>query len=250
MRAVDSLLTLEVFDEDVIRQAASLFPLVCLDMPSRLPTVSSVCFDHSASIQMAFKYLLDLGHRRIGYVGKRSGKDPADAERFAAFERALRWTGQAVVGDPMFDPTGTPRGAIVARWLAIAPDKRPTALIAVDSFWDLAARFYLKGVRIPRDVSLVQVGSLSTWPDYAKTLISRYSKKTSVTMLPALQPPFNNQPTELAVLAPTTVALPSAEMGRLGMLELLRRKADSAAQPQHQVLTPELVPGTTTQPHQ
>ena len=134
VRTLGSLLTLEVFDQELIQQAASQYPVVCLDMPCRLANVSSICFDHSASIHLAFKHLLDLGHRRIGLVSRRDSGDPADIERHAAFERALRWTDEAPISDPIFDMRRGVASTAVSQWLEADRDRRPTALIVTQGF--------------------------------------------------------------------------------------------------------------------
>lgn len=249
LRSLDSLLTLEVFNKELIGQAAGFYPVVCLDMPCQLPGVSSIYFDHAASIQMAYKYLLDLGHRRIGYVGKPRAKDPADLERNDAYERVVRWTGGTISDDLVFQATHEPTDDLVTRWLNTPPERRPSALIVSTFFWDLVARLHLAGVRLPRDVSIVYVGTLATWPDYARSIMLRLSAQEAMDVLPALQPPYSNQPADLALLTPTTVSMPSAQMGREGLLELVRRKADPAAEPRHLMLEPKLVQGNTTKPY-
>ena len=247
VRTLGSLLTLEVFDQELIQQAASLYPVVCLDMPCRLPNVSSICFDHAASIHMAFKYLLDLGHRRIGLVCRRDSGDPADVERHAAFERALRWTDEAPVSDPIFDMQKGVASTAVSRWLATDRDRRPTALIVTQSFWQVVQGLTEAGVRIPQDVSVINVATFNLWSDHAKDEIARWTVKPT-RPLGVIQPPFHNHPTELASIKPTTVHLPALQMGRLGVLEVVRRCAGPGRQPEHHVLAPELIPGTTTQP--
>lgn len=249
LRSLDSLLTLEVFNKELIGQAAGFYPVVCLDMPCQLPGVSSIYFDHAASIQMAYKYLLDLGHRRIGYVGKPRVKDPADLERNDAYQRVVRWTGESVSDDLVFHATHEPTDDLVARWLNTPPERRPSALIVTTYFWDLVARLHQAGVRVPRDVSVVHVGTLATWSDYARSIMLRLSAQKAMDVLPALQPPYSNQPADLALLIPTTVSMPSAEIGREGLLELVRRKADPAAEPRHLMLEPTLVQGHTTKPY-
>jgi biotin operon repressor len=248
VRTLGSLLTLEVFDLDLIQQAAGLYPVVCLDMPCRLPNVSSVCFDHSASIHLAFKYLLDLGHRRIGLIMRRDSEDPADVERHAAFERALRWTDEAPISEPVFDMHKGMASTAVSRWLETDRDRRPTALIVTQAFWQVVQGLTEAKVRIPQDVSVINVATFNLWSDHARDQIARWTVKPT-KRLGVIQPPFHNQPAELANIKPTTIHLPAQEMGRQGMLEIVRRCSDPGQEPRHVVLAPALIPGTTAQPH-
>ena len=251
MRTVDSLITLEIFDTELIAQAASMFPVVSVDLSCKLPNVSSAALDHEASIRMAFKYLLDLGHRRIGFLGRISSKrDPAVGERLAAYRRAFEWA--SLPADPKWvfraDYDHRVRQPLAA-WPQLPADRRPTALIVVDLFWRLADQLLSAGVKIPGDLSLVNIDTISAWSDWLHCAwADRVPNPLDVATTAERRPPFTNYPPVPTLVRPTTVELPARSMGRWAMEELVRRLADPAADPRHQLFAPTLAVGTTAAP--
>jgi DNA-binding LacI/PurR family transcriptional regulator len=249
MRLVDSLIAFEVFNEQLIVQAGRLYPVVSMDARVDAPGVSSIVFDHKASIRMAFKHLVDLGHRRIGFVGRTEGyADPAVAERINAYRGAFDWMSKQ--RDPRWEfsaeAQSNPR-ALAGRWLRQPAAVRPTALIVVDLFWTLAPIWLDAGVRIPGDLSLVNVGVVHIWSDHLyHAWHSTRSGPWEAVPRQGVMPPFANQPANLALIRPTTIELPSMEMGTRAVGEVLRRLHDPSAPPGRMVLEPRAVHGNTT----
>ncbi len=250
MRAVDSLMTLEVFRTELIGQAARLYPVVCLDAACKLPNVSSIAFDHAVSTRMAFKYLLDLGHRRIGYVGKLSGTDPAIGGRLAGYHEAFRSSGLPAESSWIWEMASPPSDEDVERfirsWQAEPPSRRPTGLIVLDAFWPVAATFFSAGVKIPADISLLGIGTSETWAEYLQYVWERRALAPPPKWAGEAQPPRANRRPELALLEPTRIDLPARRMGRWGMEELIGRLKDPAREPRHEILIPKLIAGGTT----
>ncbi|MCG3179384.1 MAG: hypothetical protein BIFFINMI_01719 [Phycisphaerae bacterium] len=251
LAAIDSFVCLELFDESVIARLASQRPLVVVDAEMKLSNVSSVSFDHAGSLKMAFDYLLGLGHRRIGFVGHASGTDPAVAARRRSFEQEL-----ARLDEPHKDrllfltDRRTHAGDQVKQWLGQPPQWRPTALIVIDNtFWGFLFALISAGLKVPADLSVVNVGTVQTWADYAT---HRMRQRRSPGVRPAVLEPiphyFNNEPAALASLRPTTVSLSAIDMGRWAIEELCRRLAGASPEPSHQVFGPEMVIGNTTGP--
>ncbi len=248
IRAIDSLLTIEVFDRELIEQAARLYPVVSLDGHSDLDGASTVCFDHDATVRMAVKYLFDLGHRRIGYLGRTENRDPVVAARLGAYRDAMRWAGLEAAGHGVISMRELKDVARAFRaWAAPPPALRATALIVESYFWEMFAEFLRNNVKIPADVSLVAIGVVNTW---AREVSFQWAEQgIRPDFLDAtLSPPFPNRPSHLADVTPTTVCLPARRMGRMGMEELARRLSDPSAKPLRQLLHPELAAGTTTAP--
>ncbi len=249
MRQVDSLIAFEVFNQRLIEQASRLYPVVSMDVASELPGVSSIVFDHDASVRMAFKHLVDLGHRRIGFIGRTEGyADPAVAARVKAYRDAFNWL--SLERDPHWELSANaqsnPRG-LAGRWMRLPAAARPTALIAVDLLWSLVPIWISEGVQIPGDLSIVNVGVVHIWSDHVYHAW-RSTKSGPWESVPRrnLWPPFTNHPPELALMRPTTVNLGAMQMGFQAVAELTRRLADPSSSPHQVVLTPHFVHGNTT----
>lgn len=246
IRMVDSLLTLEVFDETVMAELARLAPVVALDTDCRAAGVSSICFDHEASTQMAFKYLYDLGHRRIGIaIRPLPDVDPAIQARHRGFVQAMQRVGLSLTSDlelrPRFD--GVARAA--ERFLTLPAYRRPTALVATENAWPLIYALTRRGVRIPQDLSIVTIGRREGWMECLDRLWEIEN--------PRRQPSRDEHDRFLCSIPPTmrglvltTVELPARRMGRLGMAELIRRLEQPGGECTHQVLPMQLRLGTST----
>ena len=114
--------------------------------------------DHPAARRLAVAHLLDLGHRRVGFlelhpheaplladVGVADGGDwwvPVQAHRDAT----------AIHGDAT---------AFARRWLSADPATRPTALLCHDDHTATVAlsALWAAGVRVPTDLSVVGLGN-------------------------------------------------------------------------------------------
>lgn len=249
LRAIDSLIALDIFDRTVLARAGQIYPVVCLDADYRLPGVSTIEFDNRSAVRMAFKYLVDIGHRRIGFLGRTASLDPSITLRWETYRHSFSW-----LGLPM-DPAWTIDVRTVEsvrrsahRWLALSPDRRPTAMIIIDRFWQIAPVWLEAGIRVPEQVSLVNIGVLELWSDYLQFAWRSFSEDFRTVTCSDLRPPFTNWPPSLALMQPTTVFMPARAMGRWGFAEVVRRLRDPAAEPCHEVLPSELVVGNTTGP--
>jgi DNA-binding LacI/PurR family transcriptional regulator len=123
--------------------------------------------DNDAGARLAAEYLQSKGHRRIGYLHPRPGQTRSEglklsftmhAQRLGMtvqpFEKALtepvRWPLRAITQPTDLMP-------LLDRWLALAPDVRPTAmLVPADS---IAVQFYAalrqRGLQVGRDLSVL-----------------------------------------------------------------------------------------------
>lgn len=117
--------------------------------------VHSVMIANEDGSRAATEHLIELGHRRIAYVGDRSGYQ-TDTERLKGYKQALADAGiefaseLAVLGD------GRPEGAVAAvdRLLKIAD--APTAVCCYNDMTALGAMRAIRarGLRVPEDVSV------------------------------------------------------------------------------------------------
>ncbi len=138
--------------------------------PDPIP-LRATSFDNAAAMRLAVEHLVELGHRRIGYIGGGVvGPVPDDLARRAGFRAALEDIGLSL--DPAWmicprqssDPPSASSPARSWAWEAVdqamaLPGPRPTAYVAFgDSIAVMAMqRFNQRGIRLPDDLSLIGV---------------------------------------------------------------------------------------------
>ncbi len=161
-------------------------PMVLLNNQHPSDFAHSVIINNVEAAEEATRHLIQLGHRRIGYIGDRLGYQ-SDAERSEGYRAALRKAGIrynprfVVLGD------GKAEGGEQAMAQLLELDPRPTAVFCYNDMSAMGAmrRIRAEGLRIPRDFSVVGFDDL---------YFSQY-----------LDPPL------------TTVRQPMRQMGRLAM---------------------------------
>ena len=146
------------------RQVAALrrrVPAVLIPGDPGLPGIASVNFDVAAPVALATRRLLEIGHRRIGFIGG-APDSLFHRDRLSAFERALGEAGvaadPALVAETNFTPAEAAERALALLTLA----EPPTALVCSG---DLIAQGALAaaqklGLRVPADLSLVSLSAL------------------------------------------------------------------------------------------
>ena len=166
-------------------------PIVLINNEHPGEFIHSVTIDNHQAGRDATRHLMDLGHRRIAYVGNRFGLQ-ADTDRFSGYRQIVE---EADLG---FEPElvvhgdgGAEAGMKAAASLLNLPE-RPTAVFCYNDMQALgvlrAARE--KGLNVPRDLSVVGLDDL---------YLSSYT-----------DPPL------------TTIQQPKQEMGRLAVQILLQ----------------------------
>lgn len=155
-REVDGLIL--VWDHvpaTVIDQLAQKLPFVILGRRVNHPQASYIAPDNYNGASALMRHLLDLGHRRIGFMARPSLK-LTHVDRFAAYKDALENAGIS------FDPTLVvetkfePGSNYLATAQLLDLVEPPTAIFA---FHDLVAVDALqaileRGLRVPQDIAL------------------------------------------------------------------------------------------------
>ncbi len=166
-------------------------PIVLLNNQHASHFAHSVMIDNTKASLELTRHLIELGHRRIGYIGDRSGHQ-SDTERLAGYRQALEEAGipfdpaLAIQGD------GRPEGGAVAMVRLLQLNRLPTAVFCYNDMTALGAmrQIRLHGLRVPQDISIAGFDDL---------YLDEY-----------LDPPL------------TTVRQPMREMGRIAMNTLLK----------------------------
>jgi len=156
----DGLLMISLIppDDEVERLRAARLPCVLVDAPH--PGVPCVVIDDVHGGEVGTSHLIELGHRRIGFIGDKS-PDPfrfaASRDRTRGYERALARAGIELRPEYVRDGTQSHH---VARSTAIdllRLPQRPTAVFAASDQQALgvleAAR--ILGIRVPEELSVV-----------------------------------------------------------------------------------------------
>lgn len=132
-------------------------PAVTIGGAGERPDLSSVDVDNYTSARAAVQHLIDLGHRRIGYV---NGEPIAvwARERYRAYVDALASAGIPIdyrLIAPVYI-AGVNEGYDAACRLLSGPD-RPTAIATVndDTAYGVLSRLAEAGLRVPEDVAVI-----------------------------------------------------------------------------------------------
>ena len=167
-RRVDAIVFTTVRDERTMHAAiAASIPVVQVER-SRLATVSSVTIDNYQGAFEAASHLVELGHRRIAFIGEDPERRGAhvepglrliERERLDGYRDALNRHGLPVdprlidLGGRYYDLEHT--RTVVGQWLDRAV--RPTAIFAACDFMAAGAlqEAYARGLHVPRDLSIV-----------------------------------------------------------------------------------------------
>ena len=198
-------------------------PSVLVDRESPNSTFSSVSVDDIVGGRLAAQHLLDIGRRRIAFVGGPMAIRQV-SDRLAGAQSAAAEVPNAQIDvielDALTVIAGRDAGAMI---LARAPHERPDAIFAAN---DLVAMGVLQAllmssdggpsVRVPEDIALIGYDDI----DFASA----------------------------AVVPLSSISQPSAQMGQTAVELLLNEAADPSADRRKVVFSPKLVVRESTAP--
>jgi DNA-binding LacI/PurR family transcriptional regulator len=170
-------------------------PIVLINNQHPGEFVHSVMIDNITATREAVQHLIQLGHKRIGYIGDRFGFQ-SDTERFAGYRQALEMADLPFVPELIAHGDGKAEGAMPAMERLLALPEPPTAVFCYNDMSALGALRIIRahGLGVPDDVSLVGFDDL---------FIASYT-----------QPPL------------TTIRQPMRQMGHTAMEILLKLFSD------------------------
>lgn len=166
-------------------------PIVLVNNQHPRGFVHSVMIENVQGSRDATNHLLQLGHRRIAYLGDRFGHQ-SDTERFSGYRQALESAGLPFLTELVAHGDGKSEEAVLATESLLRLAERPTAIFCYNDMTALGTLHCLhaNGLRVPDDISVVGFDDL---------LIASYT-----------YPPL------------TTVRQPRRRMGKLAMESLLQ----------------------------
>jgi len=135
-------------------------PLVVVNYRCIQAGVSCILVDFKDTYLRATRHLIDLGHRRIGYVGI-SGSSEISQARLQGYEAALAEAN--IPFRPELYITMPPEPHIhggfqaASSFLALPVDERPTAVLTYNDFFAMGVMHAVRvhGLRVPEDVSVI-----------------------------------------------------------------------------------------------
>ena len=165
-------------------------PIVLLNNQHPSEFAYSVVIDGTQGSLDAANYLIDLGHRRIAYLGDEFGRQ-SDTERLSGYREALTQAGLNFTRELIVHGDGKAEGAIRAMSQLLSLPERPTAVVCYNDMSALGAMHQIRtsGLRVPDDISITGFDDLH---------ISQYLNPTL-----------------------TTIRQPMPEMGRMAMETLV-----------------------------
>lgn len=155
-RLAGTLIDGAVLVTPTVLNTATGVPVVAIDPhygPSSLPTVDS---DNFGGAYTATEHLLDLGHRRIAFLGGRHDLD-SGRRREEGFRAAMKAAGIPIDEDLAVETSYEPDLAAHAAESMLSLPDRPTAIFAANDTTALAAMDVAldMGLSIPGDLSIV-----------------------------------------------------------------------------------------------
>ncbi|MGA3092369.1 MAG: LacI family DNA-binding transcriptional regulator [Terriglobales bacterium] len=173
-------------------------PIVLLNNQHPSEFVYSVMIANTTASMEATNYLLELGHRRIAYLGDRNGGQ-SDSERFAGYRQALDAADEPFRPELVVHGDGKPEGGMRGMVQLLALKQPPTAVFCYNDMTALGAlrQIHARGLQVPGDISLIGFDDL---------YIAQYT-----------EPPL------------TTVRQPMRQMGRMAMETLFHLLSGSAS---------------------
>lgn len=157
-RRVDGLilLTSRVGDKTIESLREKRFPFVVVGKPANMEDVNWVDNDNREAGFMATEYLIELGHKRIGFVGGEFNY-VFMGERFRGYKKALDSYGIKFSKELLSLDEFVEEGGYSAVRKLLEQENRPTAVVVADDLMAFGAMRAIKeqGLRIPEDVSVI-----------------------------------------------------------------------------------------------
>lgn len=146
-----------------IQQVQDLgLPMVVIDSYYPDLNVDCIVMDNYAGAYMAGRYLLDLGHRKIGYLKSIARINNFD-ERQSGFEAALREKGLQLDEEYIYQVGSTIEDCETGLLEAVKDSRKlPTALFAESDYLAVGAMksFQNMGLQVPEDLSIIGFDNL------------------------------------------------------------------------------------------
>ena len=144
-------------EEPVLDQLAiHNMPIVLCEFHLEDPKVSTILLDYSAGIHAAVAHLVELGHKRIGFLAGPHVLHSA-LTRLNAFKQTMRESNLEVHRSWIIECDHTLKGGVIGFSKLMALKSRPTALLCSNDMTAIGVlrAVYMAGLRVPEDLSVI-----------------------------------------------------------------------------------------------
>jgi LacI family repressor for deo operon, udp, cdd, tsx, nupC, and nupG len=131
-------------------------PIVLIDNQHPGEFAHAISIDDREGARLAVSHLVELGHRRIAYIGDRHGLQ-SDEDRFAGYRDELTRAGSTTSSELIAYGDGAPDGGLRAMSTLLALREPPTAVFCYNDMTAIGALrcLHKNGVRVPEQMSVV-----------------------------------------------------------------------------------------------
>ena len=156
---IDGMILVMPHEDAITRELVqkSRTPLVVIDRYYGDLRMLSVCLDDRRGGYLPTKYLLERGHRRIGFAAPSIYESSVIQDRFQGYREALSEFGTGVREDWLFDGVVHQEGGEKVAAALAEMTERPTAVFCTED--SLACGIVKgcreKGIRVPEDLSVI-----------------------------------------------------------------------------------------------
>lgn len=151
---VEGAVFLGMFDENMRNiQEDNSVPLVFTDSYSKVRQVTNIGLDDYKGGELAGRYLIDMGHREIAFIGASTEQSSVVRQRFEGFRHALGEAG-ITLKDKLILPDAEFREPVRALFSAPHP---PTAFFVTADIEAMRLMDFLRtlGLKVPEDCSVI-----------------------------------------------------------------------------------------------
>lgn len=179
--------------------------------------IDNICYDRFDAAEKAVSYLIDLGHKRIGYLGSSSSGDIRKEKRYMGYLSALSEAGIAEDLNIIKDTKWSRKQCYKSTLEILDSENPPTAIFAASDLMGLIAlnAIYERGLCVPDDIAVIGVSNIE---------MTKYSN-----------PPLS------------TIEVPMKEMGIAAAEQLLYRLKGTDSSPRTIILPTNLIVRESTQ---
>jgi LacI family transcriptional regulator/LacI family repressor for deo operon, udp, cdd, tsx, nupC, and nupG len=200
-------------------------PIVLINSHHPGDFIHSVRIDDVAGARLATRHLIDLGHRRIGYIGDKMGFQ-SDIDRMTGYRRTLEEADLPFVPELVGHGDGTPESGMSAMQRLLNQEERPTAVFCYNDRLAIGAMRAVRerGLRLPGDVSICGYDDLylSSYTDPPLTTIQQPKREMGMQageillQLLAGEKPESRMTSGALVVRKSTARLEAVELRRHG----------------------------------
>jgi len=158
-------------------------PIVMIGQENELLDFPCVLHDNYYAAKLATEYLIQMGHKKIGYIGIPEYDAAAGKERRKGFEVAMRLNNIEI--NPHYLAEGNfsiESGYASMKHILVQSVVKPTAVFAATDFMALGAMHYLteKGYTVPEDMSIIGFDDVDVAPYLNPPLTTIHSDNHAV----------------------------------------------------------------------